>query len=88
MQRKDSVQDGFLKTLDFAHFLQGSPNERADFAVELVNSLRLTGFVKLKNYGVSTSEIDEIFDLVYPRSLTGFLVPALMEDYSLVAFSA
>lgn len=77
MQRKDSVQGGFLKTLDFNHFLKGSPNEKFDFSIELVNNLRLTGFVKLKNYGVSTSEIDELFDLVSPRAPMAFLASSL-----------
>jgi isopenicillin N synthase-like dioxygenase len=64
MERKDSTQEDFLETLDFSRYTTGAQKDKAFLADQLAASLRRTGFVKLKNYGMDQSEIDGLFQLV------------------------
>lgn len=50
--------------LDFDRYTTGDKDCQLRFARELVESLSKSGFVRLKNYGISEEEVDQIFALV------------------------
>ena len=49
-----------IPVVDFAGFLDGSAKE--EVAAALLDSFKRFGFVYLKNYGVPTEEVDEMFE--------------------------
>jgi isopenicillin N synthase-like dioxygenase len=54
----------FYTTLDASLYLQGSQAERTGFATDLVQSLQRDGFIKLRNHGIPTKSLDDIFTWV------------------------
>ena len=59
----DSFDEDYeIATLDFARYLAGSSDEKADFAKEFVKALREIGFAVLTGHGVDPLLYDEIHD--------------------------
>lgn len=56
----------FYSTLDASLFRQGSDPERSCFAKDIVTALKKTGFVKLRNHGISPDILKDIFNWVCP----------------------
>nr|L0E2Q1.1 RecName: Full=2-oxoglutarate-dependent dioxygenase phqC; AltName: Full=Paraherquamide biosynthesis cluster protein C [Penicillium fellutanum]AGA37270.1 2OG-Fe(II)-oxygenase [Penicillium fellutanum] len=55
------LEDPLPGIVDASRFISGSPTEQRAFAVELVDSVRRCGFVKVINHGLSDELIDELF---------------------------
>ncbi|KAL6895413.1 hypothetical protein HDV57DRAFT_520774 [Trichoderma longibrachiatum] len=50
-----------VPTLDLSKFLSGTPEERKQFALDLLDSFERTGFAKLKNHTFSNDQLRELF---------------------------
>jgi isopenicillin N synthase-like dioxygenase len=53
-----------VPTLDFSKFISGTPEERKQFALDLLDSFERTGFAKLKNHTFSNDQLRELFHWV------------------------
>lgn len=51
----------FPTVLDASLFRSGSHEERLHFAQDLVKAFKDDGFVKLRNHGISSSVIEDLF---------------------------
>lgn len=51
-------------TLDVSQFISGSVDDRIKFARDLVSCLEKDGFVKLRNHGIPSQDIKEMFSWV------------------------
>ena len=51
----------FPTVLDASLFISGSPTERLQFAQDLVKAFKDDGFIKLRNHGISSSIIKDLF---------------------------
>lgn len=47
--------------VDASRFILGTPTQQRDFAIELTESVRRCGFVKVINHGLPDELIDELF---------------------------
>ena len=56
----------FPTVLDASLFRSGSHEEHLHFAQDLVKAFRDNSFVKLRNHGISTSVIEDLFAWVCP----------------------
>lgn len=56
-----------VPTLDLSKFLSGTPEERKQFALDLLDSFERTGFAKLKNHTFSNDQLRELFHWVSHR---------------------
>ena len=56
-----------VRCLDIATFTQGNAQDKEQFCAQLSHALRYTGFTKLRNHGIATSDIDKVFDWVSER---------------------
>jgi isopenicillin N synthase-like dioxygenase len=50
--------------LDHRRFKHGTPKEQAEYATELVQSLKTHSFVKIINHGLDDPTIEELFTRV------------------------
>jgi hypothetical protein len=57
-------------TVDASQFVSGTPTQQRAFAIELAESVRRCGFVKVINHGLSDELIDELFAWVSVIRLT------------------
>lgn len=57
-------------TVDASLFVSGTPGQQRAFAIELAESVRRSGFVKVINHGLSDELIDELFAWVSILRLT------------------
>lgn len=55
-----------LRTIDFSGFLHGSDEQRQKVATELVDSLKVLGFVRLLNHEVPDEIIQGLLEQVRP----------------------
>lgn len=51
-------------TLDASQFIKGSVEERTNFARDLVSCLEKDGFVKIRNHGIPSQDIKDMFSWV------------------------
>ncbi|EHK21337.1 uncharacterized protein TRIVIDRAFT_93146 [Trichoderma virens Gv29-8] len=51
-----------VPSLDFNKFIVGTPEERKQFAHDLLSSFERTGFAKLTNHTFSTAQLQELFN--------------------------
>lgn len=51
-------------TLDASRYMQGSADDRVQFAREFVSALNKDGYAKLRNHGISHEDVKEIFNWV------------------------
>lgn len=53
-----------VTTLDFEKFIAGTPQERKQFAEDLLSSFERTGFAKMTNHTFSTAQLQQLFHWV------------------------
>lgn len=53
-----------LATLDLSQYIDGSADGRIKFAKDLVSCLGKDGFVKLRNHGIPSQDVKEMFSWV------------------------
>lgn len=56
--------------LSFQEFLSGSEGEKRAVAQKLYDAFHTYGWVYLKNFGIAQQEVDEMFAMVCPISLS------------------
>jgi isopenicillin N synthase-like dioxygenase len=55
--------DTEISLIDFTSYISGDSNSKLNVSKALVKSIRASGFVFLKNFGIKRDEISEIFEL-------------------------
>ena len=58
-----------LPILNLSLFTNGSAEDRATFAAQLLKSLLDHGFVKLCNHGISEEMVEDLFEWVWNSSV-------------------
>jgi hypothetical protein len=53
-----------VTTLDYEKFIAGTPQERKQFAQDLLSSFERTGFAKMANHTFSTVQLQQLFHWV------------------------
>ena len=53
-----------ILTVDYSHWVSGTEEQRRGFIARLMESLQITGFVKLINHGFSEQQLKEAFTWV------------------------
>lgn len=61
-----------VTTLDYEKFIAGTPQERKQFAQDLLSSFERTGFAKMANHTFSTAQLQQLFHWVRKHSYKYF----------------
>lgn len=57
-----------VTTLNYEKFITGTPEERKQFAEDLLSSFEKAGFAKLTNHTFSTAQLQQLFHWVRKHS--------------------
>lgn len=56
------------ETLDASRYTNGTTDERLQFARDFVSSLNKHGYAKLRNHGISSQDVRELFSWVWKQT--------------------